>query len=115
MNVLRLLALTAVALAAAQASAVGAEGKPSRGETVYRGNCAACHDPGPGHPGTQMLAAKKGQELSVLIGRRDLGEDLVRAVVRNGLIEMPPFRPSEVSDEDIKALVEFIHAKKEGK
>lgn len=115
MNVVRVLTLAAIALAGAQASSLAGDGGRSRGETVYRANCAACHDPGPGHPGTQMLAAKKGKELSVLVGRSDLGEDTVRAVVRNGLVEMPPFRPSEVSDHDIKALVKFIHQNEEGR
>jgi len=114
-RMLRFVTLTAVALASAHASLAAEDTDLKRGKAVYQENCAACHDPGPGHPGTQMLAVKKGKELAVLIGRTDLGVDLVRAVVRGGLIEMPPFRPSEVSDADIEALVKFIHTKRDEK
>ena len=109
--VVRSLALVVVLAGAHRADAAD-DAVVKRGQAVYQRHCAPCHDPGPGHPGTQMLAAVKGEQLAVLIGRSDLSEDVVRAVVRNGLIEMPPFRPSEVTDDDLKALVTFIHAQK---
>ncbi len=103
-------ALTAVALGAAMQAAAQAPAGIERGRRVYENNCAVCHDPGPGHPGTQLLAIKRGPEFAVIRGRRDLAADYVQSVVRNGHIEMPPFRPTDASDADIAALVEFLHS-----
>ena len=88
----------------------------SRAENVdgaenYALKCAACHNPGPGHPAT-MLLAEKGRPVPSLIGRKDLELDYLQTVVRNGLIEMPPFRPTELSDAQIKAIYTYVtHAK----
>ena len=79
------------------------------GRRVYQNYCAYCHEPGAGHPGTQLLQLKRGASAALLRGRRELPAEYIRVVVRNGLIEMPPIRPSEVSDADITALVEFLH------
>lgn len=77
------------------------------GAEHYALYCAGCHDPGPGHGGT-MLLAEKGAPVPSLIGREDLQYDYLHAVVRNGLIEMPPFRPTELSDEEIEEIYEHI-------
>lgn len=93
--------------------AVEAETNPGveHGRRVYQNYCAYCHEPGAGHPGTQLLQVKRGASAALVRGRRDLPAEYIRVVVRNGLIEMPPIRPSEVSDADINALVEFLHSK----
>ena len=39
--------------------------------------------------------------------RRDLSGAYIRAVVLNGLLEMPPMRPTEVSDAELDALIHF--------
>lgn len=81
-----------------------------RGRRVYQNYCAYCHEPGAGHPGTQLLQLKRGASAALVRGRRELPAEYIRVVVRNGLIEMPPIRPSEVSDADINALVEFLYS-----
>lgn len=73
--------------------------KPDGAEN-YALMCAGCHDPGPGHPGT-MLLDQLGRPVPSLIGRKDLELDYLRTIVRQGLIEMPPFRPTELSDAEI--------------
>lgn len=81
------------------------------GAENYERYCAGCHNPGPGH-GATMLLAEKGRPVPALIGRKDLEYDYLHSVVRQGLIEMPPFRPTELSDTEIKQIYEHIMAQK---
>ncbi|PKP62638.1 MAG: p-cresol methylhydroxylase, partial [Alphaproteobacteria bacterium HGW-Alphaproteobacteria-9] len=62
---------------------------------------------GPGHPAT-MLLEQLGRPVPALIGRKDLELDYLRSVVRQGLIEMPPFRSTELSDEQIEDIYKYI-------
>ncbi|MGE8134968.1 MULTISPECIES: cytochrome c [Novosphingobium] len=77
------------------------------GAENYERYCAGCHNPGPGH-GATMLLAEKGRPVPALIGRKDLDYDYLHSVVRQGLIEMPPFRATELSDPQIKEVYEYI-------
>lgn len=79
------------------------------GAALYLQYCAACHDRGPAHPGTARLADRWPQQAS-LLDREQLPAALVRAVVRQGLNLMPPFRPSELSDADLDALAAYLDA-----
>lgn len=80
------------------------------GAELYAQYCQACHDPGPGHPGTMMLASKKGEDQAVIRGRADLTADYVTAIVRGGLIEMAPFRPTDITDAELSRLVGYLLA-----
>ncbi|QGN54030.1 cytochrome c [Novosphingobium sp. Gsoil 351] len=77
------------------------------GAENYALKCAGCHDPGPGHPGT-MLLEQLGRPVPALIGRKDLELGYLRSVVRQGLVEMPPFRPTELSDDQIEGIYKFV-------
>jgi mono/diheme cytochrome c family protein len=79
-----------------------------RGEKIFNTRCIFCHGVGLGHPGWQMLDLKKGPAQAEILGRSDLTPAYIEHVVRNGNIEMPPFRPSEISDPDLKALAEYV-------
>jgi len=85
--------------------------KEPDGAENYALYCAGCHDPGPGHGGT-MLLAERGAPVPSLIGRKDLELGYLQSVVRNGLIEMPPFRPTELSDPQIKGIYDHIMKQK---
>lgn len=78
------------------------------GKLVYDNNCAACHNAGTGHPGTMRLAIRLGEEKSVLTDRADLNEQYVRTIVRQGILLMPPFRPSEITDPELDALADYL-------
>ena len=84
--------------------------KPDGAEN-YALMCAGCHAPGPGHPGT-MLLEQLERPVPSLIGRKDLELDYLRMIVRQGLIEMPPFRPTELSDAEIDEIYAHIMSAK---
>ncbi len=83
----------------------------AKGRQLFELYCAECHNPGDGHPATYMLGTKWGQEKAVIKGRDDLAPEYIANVVRGGLLEMAPFRPTEISDEDMKALIAYIRNK----
>ena len=83
----------------------------SEGQETYRFFCSHCHDGGGGHPGTQMLEAKKGVEKSV-IKEQQLPAAYIRTVVRRGLLEMAPFRPTEFDDEALEKLIKYLRSEK---
>ena len=104
--------LVALALAACclvpGRDAVAADAAPS-GEAVYEHWCAPCHAPGPGHPGTQSLQVKYGGKTPpVLLERTDLTPQAIAVFVRTGVLSMPPFRKTEVTDADLAALTAYI-------
>lgn len=86
-----------------------------RGRTVFEHYCAPCHGPGRGSdgapmlPGTHALHLKyRGEKPGLLEERSDLPAELIKAFVRNGVASMPPFRKTEVTDEDIEAIAAYL-------
>jgi mono/diheme cytochrome c family protein len=80
-----------------------------RGNEVFQYWCAPCHAPGPRHPGTQALEALyQGAKPAALEERTDLVPDLTATFVRTGVSVMPPFRKTEISDEDLAALAVYL-------
>ncbi len=65
------------------------------GAEIYAKICAYCHE---AHVGPQ-------------IRNRELPTAYIRAVVRNGSRAMPAFRPSEIDDESLVKLADFISKK----
>lgn len=87
-----------------------------RGHDVFQYWCATCHGAGPGHPGTDALAAKYlGEKPALLEERGDLTPDLTRQFVRHGVSIMPFFRKTEMSDADLEAIAAYLaHPKIKG-
>lgn len=65
------------------------------GAEIYAKICAYCHET---HVGPQ-------------IRHRELPAAYIRAIVRNGNRAMPAFRPSEIDDESLIKLADFISKK----
>lgn len=78
------------------------------GKRLFDRFCAECHAPGFGHPGTQELGWARGPAYAVLEQRTDLQPAYVMQVVRNGLVEMPPFRPTEIDDSSLQQLENYL-------
>ena len=80
-----------------------------QGHDVFQKWCAPCHAPGPYHPGTQALAAKyKGEKPDALEARTDLTPDVTKTFVRGGVSIMPPFRKTEITDQELDALAAYL-------
>ncbi|MEM8936765.1 MAG: cytochrome c [Pseudomonadota bacterium] len=79
-------------------------------EKLYAVNCGICHAEGDNQAGTRRLANTRGEEYAVLVKRSDLHVDYVTYIVRHGLNMMPAFRPSELTDEEVSAIAEYIVA-----
>jgi mono/diheme cytochrome c family protein len=98
-------------VATAFADSAGAA-EPPTGKQLFERHCAPCHAPGFGHPGTMQLERVRGKALAVLEERKDLLPAYIAAVVRNGLVEMPPYRPTEIDDAALNALVNYLAPRK---
>lgn len=104
---LMLLAASLVATAAEEA-VDGIDTRPRSGEKSWALFCEGCHMPGPEGPGTRVLAARLGWDKAPLKGRQDLDPAYVKHVVRRGLIEMAPLRPTDITDEELDALIAYL-------
>jgi (+)-pinoresinol hydroxylase len=81
----------------------------SAGTAVYVKWCAPCHAPGVTHPGTHALMVKyQGVKSGVLLEWKDLPADTVKFVVRHGITVMPPFRKTEITDQELDALAGYL-------
>jgi mono/diheme cytochrome c family protein len=95
-------------------SVVAAEPGVVKGKGAYDQWCLGCHGPLPGTgmfppAGTYSLQQRYGGKLpAVLVERSDLQPELIRLVVRQGVGIMPPTRKTEVTDEDLEAIVAYL-------
>lgn len=88
---------------------VAQDGEHAEGMRVYAKWCAPCHDPGIEHPGTLALTAKySGLKSGVLLEWTDLRPEMTRTFVRTGISVMPFFRKTEISDEELSALSDYL-------
>jgi mono/diheme cytochrome c family protein len=99
----------AAATPPAQESAMPVAKSPD-GAELYTRHCSACHAGGEGHPGTMRLARRPGPVSAVLVERANLTPAYVAAVIRNGLMMMPPFRPTELNSREIDAVAAYVAA-----
>ena len=84
-----------------------------RGRQLYDQNCSICHAQGVGMAGTESLrrsfAARGETERDpILANRTDLNGTVIRTFVRYGTKSMSYFRKTEVSDEDLDLIVEYL-------
>jgi mono/diheme cytochrome c family protein len=101
------LALVLTALAGAASAA-----EPASGESVYKRWCVHCHSTGRGMPGTDSLQVKyKGNPPAVLLDRTDLSPQALSLFVRQGVLSMPPFRKTEITDAELAALATYMTSK----
>lgn len=91
------------------ASPAAAQEPAERGRAVFEYWCAPCHDSGPGNPGTIALEVRyQGTKPAVLEARTDLTPELTEQFVRTGISIMPPFRKTEITDAELRALAAYL-------
>ncbi|MEO0031661.1 MAG: hypothetical protein RIS94_1419 [Pseudomonadota bacterium] len=84
------------ALAFTPVSAATPAPAPRAPEAIYARVCGYCH----------------GQHVAPVIRGRGLPADLIRQYVRTGPRAMPAFRPTEISDTELKALAQWVSTSK---
>ena len=85
-----------------------AEDRPRAGEKSWSLFCEGCHRPDVEGPGTVMLQRRFGDERMAIKGNKTLAPEYIRAVVRNGLLEMAPLRPTDITNAELDLLIEFL-------
>ena len=78
----------------------------AKGEQVFNAWCQPCH--GAVGPGTYMLEKRLGKDEARIDQRTNLTGDYIRYVVRNGLNGMLPFRQTEVTDGELKDVIDYL-------
>lgn len=101
--------------AISEGEAVSQTGEVRSGKETYDLFCSGCHNPGEGHAGTMKLALLKGEENSLITEQTTLNAEYIRFVVRDGLLEMAPFRPTDINDSELDSLIEYILSEASGK
>lgn len=113
---------TAAALALLAGQGASAQntlsGDAARGEAVFDHSCAPCHGDGPGDDGRATLPGTAALEIKyretgippLLEDRTDLNADALTLFVRQGVMSMPPFRKTELSDQDIADIAAYLAA-----
>ena len=106
---LLLLGLMAAPAFAAQPAAAQPAVPAASGESVYKHWCVHCHSAGRGNPGTDSLKVKYKDAIpAVLLDRTDMTPEFVRVAVRQGVLSMPPFRKTEITDAELTALAAWV-------
>ncbi len=83
-----------------------AHAQESNDRQIYADRCAKCH--GETGTGTFMLGRRLGKEKAMLEQRVDLAPELIRHVVRNGIVSMPAITRVEVTDAELDAIVRYL-------
>lgn len=73
---------------------------------VFAARCAKCH--AESGTGTFMLGRRLGKDKAMLEARTDLAPELIRHVVRNGIVSMPAITRVEVTDAELDAIVRYL-------
>lgn len=88
------------------AAAMFGSGSRDQGEALFGRECAFCHVGK--STGALMLGRRLGKENADLTKRTDLEADYVKAVIRNGLVNMPPFSRVELTDAEADAIAVYL-------
>ena len=81
----------------------------AEGEQIFAAKCNYCHGSGLQKSGTNMLKKRyKGVLPAALKDRTDLMPAVINAFVRYPTKGMPPFRYTELTEEDLEALIKYL-------
>ena len=103
LGLMGLAVIWAIAVPAAVRSSERAERSP---QELFAARCAYCHEAGGW--GTRVLARRVPEGQAELRQRTSLPPALTTLVVRRGIGAMPPFTPTELSDDELQALAQWL-------
>lgn len=79
------------------------------GEETYMEKCEGCHGRGPQQSGTSRFEKRdKGSVPAALQDRTNLSTALIKTFVRNQTPGMAPFRYTELTEEDLDAVIIYL-------
>ena len=85
------------------------DGREDPGKAVFDKWCTPCHGAGPGKPGTMVLAQRYGDALPALLEERtDMTAEYLTTFVRQGVGVMPQFRKTEITDIELRQMIEYL-------
>ena len=73
---------------------------------AFDARCAKCH--AQSGTGTFMLGRRLGKDKAMLERRNDLPPELIRHVVRNGIVSMPAITRVEVTDNELESITRYL-------
>ena len=81
----------------------------TQGQEVYLARCEYCHGTGRQQGGTMTLRRRyQGAVPAPLAERTNLAPEYIRAVVRTATNGMAPIRMTEVSEQDLEAVIAYL-------
>lgn len=80
----------------ADSASAGGASTPRAPAVIYAKTCGYCH----------------GQHVAPVIRGRNLPPEVIAQYVRSGPRAMPAFRPTEISDAELKALTQWVSTSK---
>lgn len=108
MKKLILLSILAASVGVAEAND---EEQLAKGKAVYDKWCLICHGEDNGSSGGGTRALKflyKGVLPAKLEDRTDMTPEFIKTLVRKGQAGMPNFRYTEISPEDLEAIIAYL-------
>jgi len=78
------------------------------GKNVFDKKCSHCHAPGNENPGTRQLGLTRGADKAVMEQRNDLNGEYIRYIVRHGLMSMPAFVPTDITEQQMDELIRYL-------
>ena len=94
------------AAAGLSGEALGADTTPADGRQLFERRCGVCHMQG--QTGTNILERRLGPQRALLAERTDLTPEYIRAVVRQGLVNMPRLTRVELPDSELEAIAAWL-------
>lgn len=80
-----------------------------KGEEIFLAKCEYCHGPGLQKGGTMMLQHRyQGTVPAALSERTNLTPEYIKTVVRTFTKGMAPYRVTEITDDELDALVVYL-------
>lgn len=105
----RNLVLLLAAIVSCSVSASEEDKLAAKGKALFESQCLYCHGSGLQQNGTAMLEMRyKGEVPATLQDRTDLTPGLIKTFVRQQTRGMAPFRPTELTDDDLNALIAYL-------
>ena len=77
-----------------------------QGKALFEATCNYCHNARGW--ATERLKARNGEDRAVLVERTDLDPTYIRTVVRNGLVSMPAYTPTDLNEAQIRAIAAYL-------